>query len=129
MERMDENELAAAWEKTIRAHNENMTDEEVAARVAEAVERSREHWEKSPILSKMQELKREDLLRVINGSYIAERFFNRSRSWFSQKLNNSMMNGKTMAFTKEELKTLSNALYTIAFELESLADDLEYEAR
>ncbi len=72
---------------------------------------------------------REDLLRVVNGAYIAERFFGKSGSWFSQKLNNTNINGKPAKFTKEELKTLSNAIYTIAFELESLADDLEEESR
>lgn len=77
-----------------------------------------------PVLSKIKFMERQDLLRVINGAYIAERFFGKSSSWFSQKLNNHLKNGKPCEFTKEELKTLSNALYTIAIELEDLADQL-----
>lgn len=77
-----------------------------------------------PILSKVKFLGREDLLRVLNGAYIAERFFGKSGSWFSQKLNNNIKNGKPCEFTPDELETLSNALYTIAIELEDLADEL-----
>ncbi|MDE6329209.1 MAG: DUF5053 domain-containing protein [Muribaculaceae bacterium] len=83
-----------------------------------------EKFMKDPILSKIKFMEREDLLRVINGAYIAERFFGKSGSWFSQKLNNNLKNGKPCEFTEEELETLSNALYTIAIELQDLADQL-----
>lgn len=76
------------------------------------------------MLAKIKFMEREDLLRVINGSYIAERFFGKSGSWFSQKLNNNLKNGKPCEFTPEELKTLSDALYTISIELQDLADNL-----
>jgi hypothetical protein len=78
-----------------------------------------------PVLSKIQFMGKEDLLRVVNGTYIAERFFGKSGSWFSQKLNNNLKNGKPCEFTPEERKTLSNALYTIAIELQDLADELQ----
>ncbi|MCM1139734.1 MAG: DUF5053 domain-containing protein [Muribaculum sp.] len=81
---------------------------------------------KSPVLSKLQFMEnRQDLLRVLNGAYIAERFFGKSGCWFSQKLNNNIKNGKPCEFTPEELKTLSDALYTISYELQELADDLQ----
>ncbi|MBD5294861.1 MAG: DUF5053 domain-containing protein [Bacteroides sp.] len=80
---------------------------------------------KDPILGKLEFMEREDLLRVINGSYIAERFFGKSGSWFSQKLNHHLKNGQPCEFTPEELKTLSNALYTIALELQDLADEMQ----
>jgi hypothetical protein len=76
------------------------------------------------ILSKIKFMEREDLLRVVNGSYIADRFFGKSGCWFSQKLNGNMKNGKRCEFTADERKTLSNALYTIAIELQDLADEL-----
>jgi hypothetical protein len=78
----------------------------------------------NPVLSKVKFMERGDLLRVINGAYIAERFFGKSGCWFSQKLNNNLKNGKPCEFTDEERKTLSNALYTIAIELQDLADEL-----
>lgn len=81
---------------------------------------------KSPVLSKLHFINdRKDLLRVVNGTYIAERFFGKSGCWFSQKLNNNLKNGKPCEFTKDELKTLSDALYTISYELQDLADNLQ----
>ncbi len=81
--------------------------------------------EPNRILSQIQFLNKEDLLRVVNGTYIAQRFFGKSSSWFCQKLNNHMKNGKPCEFTKEEMRVLKDALYTIAFELEDLADELQ----
>lgn len=78
----------------------------------------------SAVLSQIQFLKREDLLRVINGAYIAERFFGKSGCWFSQKLNGNIKNGKPCKFSNEELKQLKVALDTIAIELQDLADEL-----
>ena len=81
-------------------------------------------YSNDPVLSKLKFLERSDLLRVINGTYIAERLFGKSCSWFSQKLTNQIKNGKPCEFTKDELQTLSNALHTIALELQDLADEL-----
>ena len=75
-------------------------------------------------MSQIQFLNKEDLLRVVNGTYIAQRFFGKSSSWFCQKLNNHMKNGKPCEFSKEEQEILKNALYTISIELQSLADEL-----
>lgn len=80
--------------------------------------------QKSAVLSKIQFMERGDLLRAINGAYIAERFFGKSGSWFSQKLNNNLKNGKPCEFTAKEIETLRAALHTIAIELEDLAEDL-----
>lgn len=78
-----------------------------------------------PVLSKIKFMERGDLLRVVNGAYIAERFFGKSGSWFSQKLNNNLKNGKPCEFTAQERETLANALHTIAIELQDLADELQ----
>nr|DAU86843.1 MAG TPA: protein of unknown function (DUF5053) [Caudoviricetes sp.] len=85
----------------------------------------KEDPESSPILSKIEDLKKGDILRVLNASYIAERFFGKSKSWFSQKLNNNIKNGSPAEFTPSEIETLRNALYTISIELQEIADDLQ----
>lgn len=76
------------------------------------------------ILSKIEDLKTNDLLRVLNASYIAKRFFGKSKSWFSQKLNNHLKNGTPSEFSPVEIETLKNALYTISIEIQELADEL-----
>lgn len=107
-----------------REDAENMTPEDIEA----LIQRLEEKHKNDPVLSKTITLERKDLLRVLNGSYIAYRFFQRSASWFSQKLNNSVVNGVAREFTADEMQTLANALYTIALELEELADELQETA-
>lgn len=70
------------------------------------------------------DLKREDIAKVLKVSYIAERFFGRSRSWLCHKLNNDIVNGKRDGFTIEERKKLKAALDTIAYEIQILSDNL-----
>lgn len=70
------------------------------------------------------DLKREDISKVLKVSYIAERFFGRSRSWLCHKLNNDIVNGKRDGFTIDERKKLKEALDTIAYEIQILSDNL-----
>lgn len=77
------------------------------------------------VLKKIEFLKRSDLLRVLNGAYIANRFYGKSTSWFSQKVNNHIKNGEPTSFTEEELNVLRNALVTLSIELQDLADELQ----
>ncbi len=72
----------------------------------------------------IRELKHSELLDVLNCTYISNRFFGKSLSWFSQKLNNHIKNGKPTEFTKEEREILKHALITISIELEDLADEI-----
>lgn len=76
------------------------------------------------IAEKVIFMKESDLLKVLNGTYIAERFFGKSGSWFSQKINNHEKNGKPVEFSEEEIKTLKQALVVISLELQDLADEL-----
>lgn len=80
--------------------------------------------QENQVLSQIKFLDKEDLLRVLNGAYIAERFFGKSCSWFSQKLNGHIKNGTPCSFTPEEKEKLRNAIDTIAIELQDLADQL-----
>lgn len=78
----------------------------------------------SKIVEKVRFMKESDLLKVLNGTYLAERFFGKSGSWFSQKINNHEKNGKPVEFTEDEIKTLKEALVVISLELQDLADEL-----
>ncbi|MBJ2184536.1 MAG: DUF5053 domain-containing protein [Muribaculaceae bacterium] len=70
------------------------------------------------------ELKEQDIMKVLKCSYIAERFFGKSLSWFCHKLNHDMVNGKRADFTKEERAKLKDALDTIAYEIQILSDSM-----
>ena len=66
----------------------------------------------------------EDVLDCIKDTYIARRFFGRTRYWYSQKINNNIKNGKTADFTDDEWAKLKEAFYTISKELKDIADNM-----
>jgi hypothetical protein len=43
-------------------------------------------------------------------SYIAEKYFKKTRTWLYQRLNGNIVNGKPAQFTKEEKETFAKAL-------------------
>lgn len=58
-----------------------------------------------------------EVLDVLNCAYIADRFFGRSRAWFTQRLNNNLVNGKPVGFNPEELRKLRLALRSLSIEI------------
>lgn len=86
----------------------------------EAIERHKN----LPDSEKIFDLKEQDIIKVLKVSYIAKRFFGRSRSWLCHKLNHDLINGKPDDFSEEERKKLKDALDTIAYEIQILSDNL-----
>lgn len=66
---------------------------------------------------RLRDLNEAQVVDAISCAYIAERFFHRSRAWFTQRLNNNIVNGHPASFTPEELLRLRVALKTIANEI------------
>ena len=66
-------------------------------------------------------LQMEDILKVVSMSYISENYFNKSRSWFTQRLNNCKVNGIHVSFSNEELNKLSFALDEIGTKMKEAA--------
>nr|DAU03332.1 MAG TPA: protein of unknown function (DUF5053) [Caudoviricetes sp.] len=60
------------------------------------------------ILKRKQYL--EKVMSFASMSYIAEHYFGKTRQWLYQRINGSIVNGKPVDFTSEELHTLSIAL-------------------
>ena len=66
-------------------------------------------------------LKLEQILDIVSMSYISKSYFKKSRSWFAQRLNNSLVNGVPASFNQEELKILSFALDDIGSKIKDTA--------
>lgn len=66
-------------------------------------------------------LQMQEVSNVISLSYLAKRYFNKSRSWLYQRMNGNIVNGKPARFTEEELETLNKALKDISEKLGSLS--------
>lgn len=107
-------------EKFIEEAYSRAMSAEGEALVNAAIERQKAKIESGEFV----ELKEQDIMKVLKVSYIAERFFGKSRSWISHKLNHDMKNGKPDDFTPEERQKLKVALNTIAMEIQSLVDDM-----
>ncbi len=110
MKQLDEDEFVK--EIFALAHTE-----EVQEMAKEAVERYKGKYN-------VFELKESDIFKILNASYVANRFFGKSRYWISQKLNHNVKNGKESKFSDEEYKKLKAAIETIAMELQDLADSM-----
>lgn len=61
----------------------------------------------------------EKVSQIVSLSYIATRYFSKTRSWLNQKINGCLVNGKPAKFTPEEISTLNFALRDISKEIGS----------
>ena len=55
-----------------------------------------------------------EVLEIVNLSYIAKKYFGRTQSWLSQRINGCIVNGKKATFTESEINTLNSAVSDIA---------------
>lgn len=62
-----------------------------------------------------------DLASALSLSYIAKKYFNRSKSWLYQRLNGYKVNGKPAQFTPAERKLLADALLDISQQAKDMA--------
>ena len=62
-----------------------------------------------------------DLPEALSFSYIAKKYFGKSRGWLMQKVNGNMVNGKQAAFTEDERKQFRAALQDISKQLSIVA--------
>lgn len=61
-----------------------------------------------------------EISEIISLSYIAKKYFNKTRTWIYQRINENTVHGKTVKFTDEELDTLRFAIKDISNKLGSL---------
>ena len=85
-----------------------MVEDFVEGMLAE-VEAEVDELERLSIKAQMQ-----DVLEVVNLSYIAKKYFGKTHAWLSQRVNECVVNGKKKTFTDSELATLNNALQDIS---------------
>lgn len=60
------------------------------------------------------------VLAYLSVSKLSKDYFNKSSSWFYQRLNGNRIHGKVCRFTEEELKTLDRALKDIGKRIASV---------
>lgn len=65
-----------------------------------------------------------EVSEIISLSYIAKKYFRKSRHWLYQKINGNIVNGKPAKFNEEEINTLNFALKDISKKIGSIAISL-----
>lgn len=55
-----------------------------------------------------------EVSQIVSMSYIAKTYFNKTRSWMSQRVNELEVNGKPAKFTPEEIEVLNTAFKDIS---------------
>ena len=62
-----------------------------------------------------------DLPDALSLSYIAKKYFGKSRGWLMQKVNGNMVNGRIAAFTDEERRQFREALQDLSEKMSAVA--------
>ena len=62
-----------------------------------------------------------DLPDALSFSYIAQKYFGKSRGWLMQKVNGNKVNGKFAAFTDEERRQFREALQDLSEKMSAVA--------
>ncbi len=62
-----------------------------------------------------------DISEVVSLSYIAKRYFGKSRAWLYQRINGNKVRGKVYKLSPEEINTLNAALKEIGNKIGSLS--------
>ena len=65
-----------------------------------------------------------DLPNALSFSYIAQKYFGKSRGWLMQKVNGNKVNGKTAGFTDDELRQFREALQDLSEKMSTVAMSL-----
>ena len=93
------------FNRLIESKYKNMTPEEIEASIQD-------------VGSRVDELKSlvglGDVTKIVSITYIAETYFNKSRSWLGHRINGNIINGKPARFSPDELVTLKRALEDIS---------------
>lgn len=66
-----------------------------------------------------------ELEDIVNKTQFAKVYFNKSQSWFSQRVNGSLIRKKEATFTEKEYHQLAEAFRDLAKRLQAHADEID----
>ena len=65
-----------------------------------------------------------EVTKIVSMSYLAKKYFGKTRSWLAQRLNENTVNGKRTKFTDKEIETMRYALADISKTIGSISATL-----
>jgi hypothetical protein len=84
-------------------------DNGMAGAIDESVLRTDDFIKETRIKAQLLEIS-----NIVSLSYIAKKYFQKTRTWLYQKINGNKVNGKPACFTSEEIETFNLALQEIS---------------
>ena len=113
----------------VRAYFDDVTEGKapVVTLTADEYEQGVEHFDEGmrKIIEDADEMifraKLGDLPDALSLSYIAKKYFGKSRGWLMQKVNGNMVNGRIAAFTDEERRQFRDALQDLSEKMSAVA--------
>lgn len=115
-----------AFQEHIKQHLANKTPEEAQLLADIMLECVNQDIEKADALIMQVQLRKilEKIYDAVSWSYIAKKYFGKSRSWLNQRINSFLVNGKEAQFTSEELNRLQQALLDLSGDIKNTALEL-----
>lgn len=98
--------------KRFRTFLQSLSPEDKKAFARAFQDGARQSMDEAQTIVKTVEIRQtlEKVLPFASMSYIAQRYFGKTRQWLYQRINGSVVNGRVANFTADELNTLSLAL-------------------
>lgn len=113
----------------LEAQNKNVASEKLAE-IKSLVESNPEKYGEAFLnlgneqLSELKKLNVKNALNEVSDfislSYVAEKYFGKTKSWLYQRINENIVNGKPAKFTEEEIETLNYALQDLSKKIGSV---------
>lgn len=109
-----------------KAESDRLLNEAMALTVtAEEKKEAGQYLTKAMCRRRRPDINAKELMKEITPalslSFIAENYFGKGKSWLYQRINNSVVNGKPVSFTQDELKILADSLGDLSNRLSALS--------
>lgn len=109
-----------------KAESDRLLNEAMALTVtAEEKKEAGQYLTKAMCRRRRPDINAKELMKEITPalslSFIAENYFGKGKSWLYQRINNSVVNGKAVSFTQDELKILADSLGDLSNRLSALS--------
>ena len=112
LKELDINAVSDLEREKLNFEFEKLADEDPAGFEAAVIASAKKTLEDAKTLKIKQQL--EEITEIISMTYIAKTYFNKSKSWLSQRINELPVNGKPVKFLPKEVDTLNYAFMDIS---------------
>ena len=112
LKELDINAISDLERNKLSVEFEKLADEDPEGFEAAVMASAKKTLEDAKTLKVKEQLK--EISAIVSMTYIANTYFNKSKSWLSQRINELPVNGKPVKFLPKEIDTLNYAFTDIS---------------